>query len=238
MHFLIPDNKIINKISFIILLLVVSCSSQKFTVSDHCDGERFFNTKKDLPKKNKGDYKKWREEQKLRPAWPETVVNTITPNIHSEIDSGKIAVTLINHATVLVQTKEVTFITDPIFSNTAGPLNIVGTKRVRAPSFEISQLPKIDLVLVSHNHYDHMDIRSMKKLRRKFDPLFVVPLGNKKFLKSKGFKNVIELDWWQEQTISDKIKVALAPALHWSKRKLRDYMKTLWGSFIVFSLTV
>ncbi|RYZ80827.1 MAG: MBL fold metallo-hydrolase, partial [Proteobacteria bacterium] len=124
------------------------------------------------------------------------------------------------------------------FSKRTSPVQWAGPKRVRKPGLEIDQLPKIDVVLVSHNHYDHMDADSIKALTEKFNPLFITPLGNTKLIQSLGGKRVTELDWWQETFVplegsAQVVKVGVVPAQHWSKRGLFDTNKALWGGFVL-----
>ena len=150
------------------------------------------------------------------------------------------AVTWIGHATVLAQLAGLTLLTDPIFSQRASPTSLAGPKRHQAPGVAPAELPRVDLVLVSHNHYDHLDGSSVDTLSRQPDgpPLFVVPLGLKPWLAARGIHHAIELDWWQSHRIAapgGEVEVMLVPAQHWSARGLNDRMATLWGGFAVFS---
>ena len=110
----------------------------------------------------------------------------------------------------------------------------IGPKRVRLPGLELNQLPRIDLVLISHNHYDHLDEQSIRKLQKKFSPQFIVPLGDAKLLQKFGVENVIELDWWQTYTVpnSDLI-LTFTPVQHWSSRTPFDRNKSLWGGYVL-----
>jgi L-ascorbate metabolism protein UlaG (beta-lactamase superfamily) len=118
---------------------------------------------------------------------------------------------------------------DPIYSKRASPFQWIGPKRVRNPGITLNNLPRIDAVLISHNHYDHMDMDTLRYLEKIYHPIFVVPLGNKKALQA-DLTHVIELDWWQTIQIK-QIEAALLPARHSSRRGLFDYNKTLWGSY-------
>jgi len=146
------------------------------------------------------------------------------------------SVTWIGHACVLAQLGGLNVLTDPLFSERASPLSFAGPKRAQPPGLALAELPHIDLVLVSHNHYDHLDEASVRALNAQpgGPPLFVVPLGLKPWLAERGITNAVELDWWQSQRIG-AVEVVLTPAQHWSARGLNDAMQTLWGGFAVFA---
>ncbi|KAK0063881.1 N-acyl-phosphatidylethanolamine-hydrolyzing phospholipase D [Biomphalaria pfeifferi] len=143
----------------------------------------------------------------------------------------------IGHATSLVQFDGVTLLTDPIFSNRCSPFQWLGTKRYRPPPLTIDQLPKIDCVLISHNHYDHLDINSVKALNERYGEslTWYVPLGLKQWMNDSGCSNVIELQWWQEHLHSpeSQVKMVCTPCQHWCKRTLNDDNKVLWSSWCV-----
>ena len=150
------------------------------------------------------------------------------------------AVTWIGHASTLAQLGGLNVLTDPVFSERVSPLSFVGPKRHIPPALTPSQLPHIDLVLISHNHYDHLDEASVRALAQQPGgaPLFVVPLGNKAWMAERGITNVVELDWWQSHPIAapgGPVQIVLTPAQHWSGRGLNDRMTTLWGSYAVFA---
>jgi N-acyl-phosphatidylethanolamine-hydrolysing phospholipase D len=146
------------------------------------------------------------------------------------------AVTWIGHATVLAQLGGLNLLTDPIFSERASPLSFAGPKREQPPGVALAELPHVDAVLVSHNHYDHLDLASCRALAAQPGgaPLFVVPLGLQRWFQARGIERVVELDWWQGQVLSG-LEIVLVPARHWSARGLNDRMKTLWGGFAVFA---
>ncbi len=160
-------------------------------------------------------------------------IPTTSPNlglIHKPLDSPQ--VTWIGHATVLIQYKGVNILTDPIFSKRASPVRFAGPKRFNKPALQIADLPAIDFVVISHNHYDHLDLPSIKHIGNKTK--WLVPLKNGKFLKKAGVKqeNIIEFDWWDEEQFND-IKVTATPAQHWSSRGLWDRNETLWSSWMI-----
>lgn len=145
-------------------------------------------------------------------------------------------VTWIGHATMLVQMDHVTFLTDPIWSNTPSPVSFAGPRRYVPPGIAIDNLPPIDFVLVSHNHYDHLDIPTLVSLAgRNPDTRFLVPLGNAKLLRDRGLTHVEELDWGESREVAG-VRIYCLPAQHWSKRGLRDSRKALWSSWAVAGL--
>jgi L-ascorbate metabolism protein UlaG (beta-lactamase superfamily) len=165
--------------------------------------------------------------------WPANIVNKAQPNVAKELNEGEISTTFINHATHLIQVKGVNIITDPVFSERVSPFTWIGPKRVRRPGIELKDLPPIQVVLISHNHYDHMDAATIKDLAERFDPLFIVPLGNEHLVKDMGAKKIMELDWWQSAELPNKNTVTLVPAQHWSRRSMFDTNKALWGGYVV-----
>lgn len=199
-------------------------------LSDHFDGERFYNLDP-LRKKSFWDLLKWKLNSKPK-KWPKYINQKSNYHGPKPRVSRNLSYTFINHATVLIQTSDFNILTDPIFSKRASPFSWVGPKRHRDPGLSKESLPKIDIVLISHNHYDHMDLESLIYLNKEHAPIFLVGLGNKEFLESYSISNVVELDWW-EQYILSPIKIYFTPARHFSSRGLLDRMKTLWGSYVI-----
>ncbi|XP_031794560.1 N-acyl-phosphatidylethanolamine-hydrolyzing phospholipase D isoform X2 [Sarcophilus harrisii] len=150
---------------------------------------------------------------------------------------GGLRVTWLGHATVLVEMDEITFLTDPIFSMRASLSQFVGPKRFRNPPCTIGQLPKIDAVIISHTHYDHLDYNTVLSLNERFggDLRWFVPMGLLEWMQNCGCENVIELDWWEENCIPehDDITFVFTPSQHWCKRTPIDDNKVLWGSWSV-----
>jgi L-ascorbate metabolism protein UlaG (beta-lactamase superfamily) len=134
--------------------------------------------------------------------------------------------------TFLIQTAAGNILTDPMYSERAGPLNIAGPRRVRQPAVAFDDLPPISVVLLSHNHYDHCDRRTLGKLARRFDPLVITPLGNGALVRSSGIRRVEELDWWQDAK-SSRLPVTVTPAQHFSARGPLDRNRALWGGFML-----
>ena len=137
----------------------------------------------------------------------------------------------IGHATYLIKLGKTTIITDPVFSKNAGPL-IFGPKRFTKPALNLDELPKIDLFLLTHNHYDHQDMKTIKKFPYK-NTKVLVPLNLGKYFTKNNYNDVNELDWYDCVVIDENLKVTFLPAVHWSKRSLTDTNKSLWGNFLI-----
>ena len=135
----------------------------------------------------------------------------------------------IGHATYLIKLGSMTIITDPVFSKNAGPL-IFGPKRFTEPALKLNEIPKTDIFLLTHNHYDHQDMSTIRNFPFK-DVKVLVPLKLGKYF--KNYKDVNEMDWYEEIKINDHLKITFLPAVHWSKRSLTDTNKTLWGNFLI-----
>jgi L-ascorbate metabolism protein UlaG (beta-lactamase superfamily) len=195
--------------------------------SDHFDGRRFVN-----PTAAAGQ--PWSALPRLllerRTPWPAHVDDP--PRRPPPLDGADAVVTFIGHATFLIQTAAGNILTDPMYSQVAGPLNVLGPRRVRQPAVPFDELPRISMVLLSHNHYDHCDLRTLGMLAERFDPLVVTPLGNGALVRSSGIRRVEELDWWQEAKTSG-LPIALTPAQHFSARTPLDRNRALWGGFMV-----
>lgn len=202
----------------------------RFPVSDHCDGERFFNPSGQISK-TFGDFLKWQLNGQ-RKLWPTWVENRARPLPAATTGDDDLVLTFINHVTFLIQTAGLNILTDPVFSQRVSPSQRIGPKRVRAPGLAFQQLPRIDLVLVSHNHYDHMDVGAIAQLEREFHPRFITPLGNGAILKSAGAAHVQETDWW-DKSEHRKLRLTTVPARHWSGRGLRDRNLALWAGFVM-----
>ncbi|KAF7229169.1 N-acyl-phosphatidylethanolamine-hydrolyzing phospholipase D isoform X1 [Nothobranchius furzeri] len=146
-------------------------------------------------------------------------------------------VTWLGHATVLVEMEGVNILTDPIFSQRASPFQFMGPKRYRGPPCSVEQLPRIDAVLISHSHFDHLDAGSVASLNARFggELRWFVPLGLMDWLVKMGCENVMELDWWEENCVPghDNVTFVCTPSQHWSKRTGWDDNKSLWGSWSV-----
>ena len=137
----------------------------------------------------------------------------------------------VGHSTFLIKKNGITILTDPVFSDRASPFKNIGPKRLIPPAIPLKKLPEIDFITISHNHYDHLDIRSLKDLYLlNSSTIFLVPAGDKKLLERQKIENVYEYEWW-EGYLSDELKITFTPVQHWSKRGLFDRNKSLWGGW-------
>jgi L-ascorbate metabolism protein UlaG (beta-lactamase superfamily) len=234
------ENLVMLKRSVVILfstlyIVVQACSNTTdYKVSDHFDGTRFFNPGVEN-KKSFFDFLRW-QFLDTWVEWPEIVEERAEkPQICEPKEQDTLCVTFIGHATVLIQHKGISYLTDPIWSQRASPVSWAGPKRHRQPGVPFTMLPKIDYVLISHNHYDHLDIPTLKRLNEVHAPQFLVPLGDAKLLKDEGIQRVTELDWAGSIRLSMEQVITFERAQHWSKRSLFDTRKSLWGSYVVRS---
>ena len=163
-----------------------------------------------------------------RTPWPRRIDEPA--RLPPALDAAAAAITFIGHATFLIQTQAGNLLTDPNYSWRAGPLNLFGPRRVRRPAIDFDNLPPISTVLLSHNHYDHCDLRTLRMVAQRFDPIVVTPLGNARLVRSAGLRRVEELDWWQSAT-SSALPITLTPAHHFSARTPFDRNRALWGGF-------
>ncbi len=224
------------KNSYLFLLMALTaCAGAEYPISDHYDGKRFYNQDRNAGGgKSFLDLLKWKILETAKP-WNRSVEDNMKPDFSGPRKSDHGAITFINHATKFIQLQHINIITDPIFSERASPFSWIGPLRYRQAGADISELPKTNVVVISHNHYDHLDLPTLVKLHKRDEPLFVVPLGNKKLLVKEGLTNVIELDWWQSFSVGGSTKITLVPMQHWSARSLFDRSETLWGGYVIES---
>jgi L-ascorbate metabolism protein UlaG (beta-lactamase superfamily) len=172
---------------------------------------------------------KWFVTRRPQP-WPKHVTNVPAAPPAARVDDGGICVTVIGHATVLIQVAGLNILTDPVWAERVGPLSWLGVKRVRPPALALSALPKIDFVLLSHSHYDHLDRTTLAALERSDSALVVTGL---KVGQGVPHNNVVELDWWQRHPLRSDIAATYVPAEHFSARGPFDRNVTLWGGFVL-----
>lgn len=203
-----------------------------FPISDHCDGARFFSPY-GPPARSFSDLPKWWWEQfrGSATAWPKSVPPGPPVRLPDTVAPGTVAATCIGHATFLLQFAGLTVLTDPVFASRAGPFGLLGPKRVCPPALRLGELPRVDVVILSHNHYDHLDLASLRWLARQRRPHFVVPLGLKSWLEARGIGPATELDWWQSHWPAAGLEIVATPAQHWSSRTPWDRCRTLWSGF-------
>ena len=197
----------------------------RWPASDHYQGGRFFIPNAPGQPGFRGilDWLAHREKVAWRP-WI-TASRGVPPP--QRLAQGQLRVTFVNHSTVLLQIGELNVITDPIWSEYASPVQCAGPRRHRAPGLRFEDLPPIDVVLLSHNHYDHLDTATLLRLRRRDAPTVFCPLGVAARLRRLGFRSIVELDWWQQEMFRDAT-VDCVPAQHFSGRGLFDRDRTLW----------
>lgn len=199
--------------------------------SDHHNGRHFFNQQRNA--RGLGDIFTWLRTRK--PArWPGWADNEtfVLPGAQHSSQIRDWRVTFINHATVLLQIGPYNLITDPVWSERVSPFKNLGPRRVRAAGVALKDLPPIHVVLLSHNHYDHLDLATLKYLEKRDHPHIVTGLGVGALLHANGIRHVSELDWWQSVQHQD-LKVHFTPAQHFSGRGVRDRDMTLWGGLWV-----
>jgi L-ascorbate metabolism protein UlaG (beta-lactamase superfamily) len=198
-------------------------------VSDHWDGRGFRNPH-NATVKTLRDVWRWRRAAARMP-WPSRVEDPPQPP-PAWVGAGRIAATFIGHATFLVQIGGFCVLFDPIWSARASPLRFAGPKRVRTPGQPMGALPGVDLLLVSHCHYDHLDLQTLRAVRRRWDPPAATGLGNARHLAKAGVRGARELDWWEEARFGP-LRVTYVPAQHFSARTPWDRNRSLWGDFVV-----
>ncbi|WP_245649110.1 MBL fold metallo-hydrolase [Sphingomonas mali] len=203
-------------------------------VSDHFDGEHFFNPDGAddalSPPGGTGTLLRYVTARDNRPLWPDRVA--VTPTKPSaRVDGERMLATWVGHATVLVQTNGLNILTDPVWSKSAGPFGI-GPTRVAEPGIRFADLPKIDLVLVSHDHYDHMDLATLRKLWDRDHPLIVTSLGNDSVIGQAGVP-ARALDWGGEVAVRPGVSVVVNRSHHWDSRWFADRNRALWSGFVV-----
>lgn len=195
-------------------------------VSDHFDGVRFFNPQGQAPK-GFGDLMRWRFGPKPA-AWPERVA-VIPARPAPHVDD--LTITMVGHATMLIQTGGLNILTDPVWSERASPLRFAGPKRVAEPGIRFEDLPRIDLILLSHNHYDHLDIDTLHRLKAVHDCPVITALGNDALVAPTGL-SCTALDWGEDTSFRG-LSIHAVPCHHWSARGMGDRSMALWSAFVV-----
>lgn len=198
--------------------------------SDHFDGLRFFNPDHAETDRGFRDLLRWRLNEK-RAVWsPPAPVQPAVPE--ARVDG--LRATIVGHASVLIQAGGLNILTDPVWSERASPFPFAGPRRVSAPGIAFEALPPIDAVLLSHNHYDHMDLATLRRLHTEHRPLIVTPLGNDAILRRAiPDVRVTAGDWWERIHIGKDAEVTIVPAYHWSARTGRDRRMALWSGFML-----
>jgi len=196
----------------------------------HFDGKRF----RSIEPLNHGfsDFLRWITNRDRGP-WRSFTDTPPGPRPPERVNSGKLRVTFINHSTVLIQMDGLNILTDPVWSERVSPVSFAGPRRHRRPGIRFSDLPPIDAVLVSHNHYDHMDLATLHRLEAAHHPRVFTGLGNAAFLEKHGVARARDLDWWDSFPLAPGITLTAVPARHFSSRSPFDRDRTLWCGWVV-----
>lgn len=166
-------------------------------------------------------------------AWRAWIDEPPGPPPPTRVTGGEIRVTFVNHATLLVQMDGVNVLTDPVWSTRVGPEPWVGPKRHRAPGVRFEDLPPIDAVVVSHNHYDHLDLPTIRSLSETRRPYVIAGLGNAALFEDAGVDRAVDLDWWQEIEVGPNVRIIAVPVQHGSMRGVCDRDATLWAGYVI-----
>lgn len=204
-------------------------------VTDHFDGTRFFVP--GAPPTDKGPADLWRLFRTPRASWPEHVAAAAPAAVLPRVGGPRLRVTSLGHASHLLQLAGLNLLVDPVFAERASPVSFAGPRRVVAPDLALGALPQIDAVIVTHNHYDHMDVAALSALRRgggSAPPRFIVPLGNDAILRRHDETLRAEsYDWDERVVLGPDVALTLLPSYHWSARSLRDRRMALWAALMI-----
>ena len=224
------------KFIFIIIFIVITPLYSMENKPYHHNSDGTFRNPEGSPERDsnvKWSYKIFNEERKkIKIEFPTSHVvprEQVIEDLKKNKNENYIA--WIGHATFLIKLGDTTIITDPVFSKNTGPL-IFGPKRYVEPAIKLNEIPPVDLFLLTHNHYDHQDMKTIKKFPYK-NTKVLVPLNLGKYFTKNNYNDVNELDWYDCVVINENLKVTFLPAVHWSKRSLTDTNKTLWGNFLI-----
>jgi L-ascorbate metabolism protein UlaG (beta-lactamase superfamily) len=203
-------------------------------VSDHFDGERFFDPD-GAPPKSLGQVLRWQFGRgRKRATWPEWAPSPHADTPPPRVDGDRVRFSFVGHASWLIQAAGLNILIDPVWSERASPFSFAGPKRRNDPGIAFEALPRIDVVLVSHGHYDHLDVATLSKLAARFSPRVITPLGNDLTMRAADEAIRAEaFDWHDRVELGNEIAVTPVPTRHWSARGLFDRNKALWASFVM-----
>jgi L-ascorbate metabolism protein UlaG (beta-lactamase superfamily) len=203
-------------------------------ISDHFDGEHFFDPDGTPPKPLR-DLLRWQfGSGRKRQAWPEWVPSPYADTPPPRVSGDHVRFSFVGHVSWLIQTSGLNILVDPVWSERASPFTRAGPKRHNDPGIAFNALPAIDVVLVSHGHYDHLDVATLGKLAKKFSPRVITPLGNDLTMRDADDAIRAEaFDWHDRVELGNGIAVTLVPTRHWSARGMFDRNKALWASFVL-----
>ncbi len=203
-------------------------------VSDHFDGRQFFDPD-GTPPKSLGQVLRWQfGSNRQRHAWPDWAPSPYADTPPPRVTGAKVRLAFVGHASWLIQTAELNILIDPVWSDRASPFAFAGPNRHNAPGVAFEALPSIDVVLVSHGHYDHLDVATLSRLTGKFSPRVITPLGNDTTMRgADGSIRAEAFDWHDRVDLGNGVAATLVPTRHWSARGLFDRNKSLWASFVL-----
>jgi len=220
-------------LSGMVLGYILSAPVYQGNKSDHFNGNQFVNPG-NVEEKGLKDVIKWAMNRDPG-SWENTNENiTYNPFLDQSTDSTS-KIYFINHSSFLIQLGKYNLLTDPVWSDRVSPFEWIGPQRKRPPGIKFEELPQIHFVLISHNHYDHLDIATIKRLKERYNPIIIAPLGIPAYLKTKGIDRQFAMDWWEETQLNDEISIACVPAQHFSGRGMFDRNKTLWAGYVIQS---
>jgi len=205
-------------------------------VTDHFDGERFYNHSRQGTRSFR-DLLRWRFRSPKTP-WPATFPSPYAQDRPpARLDGDATRVSFVGHATFLIQGGGLNLLTDPVWSRRVSPFSFIGPARRNPPGIAFDDLPRIDIVLLSHCHYDHMDMATLHRLWERDQPLIVTPLGNGTIIRAKHpYVAVTEADWNETISLARSASATMVPAHHWSARGFRDRNRALWCGFVIEGL--
>jgi L-ascorbate metabolism protein UlaG (beta-lactamase superfamily) len=203
-------------------------------VSDHFDGERFFDPF-GVPPRSRRDLLRWQLARRTsRAKWPAWAPSPYADSPPPRVEGASLRISYVGHASFLIQTASLNILLDPVWSKRVSPFRFVGPKRVNNPGIAFADLPPIDVVLVSHGHYDHLDLATLSRLTAAHRPRVITPLGNDAIMRNQDPAIAAEAyDWDDRIDIGPGVKVTLVPTRHWSARNLSDRNMSLWASFVI-----
>jgi L-ascorbate metabolism protein UlaG (beta-lactamase superfamily) len=203
-------------------------------ISDHFDGQIFFDPD-GVPPKSLREVWRWQfGGDRQRSKWPDWAPSPYADTPPARVEGNRARLCFVGHASWLIQTAGLNILVDPVWSERVSPFAFAGPKRHNDPGIAFGALPNIDVVLVSHGHYDHLDVATLSKLAKKFSPRVITPLGNDLTMTQADPKIRAEaFDWQQRVELGNGVAVTLVPTRHWSARGLFDRNQSLWASFVV-----